>query len=199
MPYVALTGSFGTGKSTVLSMFEEMGAKTINADILVSNILKEYSVIKEISRFFGKSVIDSEGSLDKKILSAIIFEDKTKKCMLENFIHPLVFEKADKIRKTIDENSPHAVILFEVPLLFEGKYSQKFDKTIVVYCNRERAVERLISRGFPEQESLKRIDAQMPIEEKVKRADYVIDNTFEREKTYAQVIALYNSLLSRND
>jgi dephospho-CoA kinase len=195
MPYVALTGNFGTGKSTVLLIFEELGAQTINADTIVSNILKEKTIIKEIAHLFGKEVLTPYGSLDKKLLSSIVFQNPTKRLILENLLHPLVFERADKMKEAIKKYSPHQVIIFEVPLLFEGGYSQRFDKIIVVYCERKQAVERLISRGFTQQESLKRIEAQMDIEEKVRKADYVIDNTFDREKTYTQVLTIYNSLL----
>jgi dephospho-CoA kinase len=185
MPYLGLTGNFGTGKSTVLSLFKELGAATISADWLVANILKRQNIVEAIAVLLGSHVITENGKLDKAMVASIIFDEPDKRKHVEAIIHPIVFEEAQQIRAQAKERK--AVIVFEVPLLFEGGYESHFDKTILVYCNPETAIRRLCAKGFSQEESLRRISAQMPLDEKLKKADYIIDNSLSYDDTKRQV------------
>lgn len=196
MSYIGLTGSFGTGKSTVLEMLKELGAKTISADILVKNILKQDEVIQKIRKLFGNHIISCEGKPDINAIASIIFKDFRKRKRLEALIHPAVFNEAERQRMNFHQHFPNALFVFEVPLLFEGGYEKKFKKTIVIYCDRKTALNRLLSKGFSQEESIRRIKAQMPIEKKIKQADFTIDNSSTMEKTKAQVNQVYQTLLA---
>ncbi|HLC14893.1 MAG TPA: dephospho-CoA kinase [Thermodesulfovibrionia bacterium] len=189
MPYLGLTGNFGTGKSTILSLFNELGAVTISADMLVADILQRQDIIEAVAALLGSDVITEHRTLDKAMVASIIFDEPDKRKRVEAIIHPVVFEEAEQIR--FKAKKRNAVIVFEVPLLFEGQYESHFDKTILVYCNAETAIRRLCAKGFSKEESLRRISAQMPIEEKLKKADYIIDNSLSYDNTKRQARELF--------
>lgn len=193
MPYIGLTGNFGTGKSTVLNLFEQFGSTTISADLLVAEILQRPTTINAIASLLGHHVIKDQGELDKGRIASIIFDDSEKRKQVESIIHPLVFDEADKIYKQAQKKKLNPLVVFEVPLLFERGYEKHFDKTILVYCTKEITIKRLIAKGFSKEESLKRIRVQMPLEEKVKKADYIIDNSFSVENTKKQIEKLFIS------
>ncbi len=197
MPIIGLTGNFGMGKSTVLQLFHEAGAMTFSADSFVHCILENPSVINKISAILGPEVLAEKSdtpALHKKIVADIIFSDPEKRRAVEDIIHPEVLNKFKTAASGILKKKPSATVIFEVPLLFEAGYSPDFDKTVVVYCSRDRAIERLARKGFSKEEAIKRMRAQMPITEKKKRADYIINNNKGLEETREQVNRIYLDL-----
>ena len=199
MPTVGLTGNFGMGKSTVLNLFNELGVFTYDVDGFVHNILDNPGIIKRIAKALGRNVLaGSPGniSINKKLAADIIFNDPRKRSAVEKIIHPEVLKKIKLIESGMLYKAPPALIMFEVPLLFEAGYEKVFDRIIVVYCNRDTAIKRLAKKGFSRDEAMKRIHAQMPVSAKKKLADFVINNNDDPEKTRLQVMEIYDKLAS---
>jgi dephospho-CoA kinase len=197
MQVIGLTGNFGTGKSTVLDMFRALGAQTFSVDDFVQIILTHPAVIQSIADLLGKKVLAPKAkspALDKKKIADIIFSSPEKRKAVESIIHPEVF-KAVKIKTSeVFSRDPSAIIIFEIPLLFEAGYEDQFARTVVVHCKRETALKRLTRKGFTRAEAAKRIRAQMALSEKKKRADYLIDNDSTLENSKKQVAALFEDL-----
>ncbi|MBA4373453.1 MAG: dephospho-CoA kinase [Thermodesulfovibrio sp.] len=189
-----LTGNFGMGKSSVLGFFEGLGAVTISSDSIVSRLLEDSTVIERIRKMFGDEVVSDDGRLNKKTVASKVFSDPEQRKKLEDLLHPLVFAEIDAAAG----NPGYAgrVIIVEVPLLFESSADCRFQKTITVHTSEEEAIRRLSQKGFCRAEALARLKVQMPISEKIRRADYVIDNSGSTEETQKQVEAVYTQLVS---
>jgi len=169
---VVLTGSIATGKSSVATIFSSFGWHIIDADTLAHKILDEQS--EEISRLFGKVLVEN-GKVLRKELGKIIFHDMKKKEELESLLHPLIYEEIEYLSTQEDEyEKPY---LIDIPLFFEtNRYP--IEKSLVVYTRKEKQLKRLMQRdGYNKAEALSRIESQMDIEEKRKSATYVIDNS----------------------
>ncbi len=193
MKKIGLTGSIGTGKSTVAKMFQELGAYVIDADKIVHELLKREDVKEKIKEAFG-DVFDNKGEVDRKKLASIVFNNPEKKKVLENILHPLVFQEINRFFKEIEEKDPHAVAIAEVPLMIETGSYKNYDKIIVVYAPEELQLKRLLEKGMSKEEAIKRIKSQMPIDEKVKYADIVIENTSTLEDLRKKVKEVYKKL-----
>ncbi len=187
---VALTGNIGSGKSTILKFFKEQGAATISADEIVHDLLKKNQIKAKIVSIFGP-ILNHKGQIDKQALADIIFSSKKKKDCLERIIHPLVYEE---IRRFYKKNSPK-IVVSEIPLLFETNKHGEFDKVIVVFCDEKSLFERLKNRGLTEEEVKRRLKFQIPVEEKIKLADYVIDNSEDFERVRKKVKEIYDDLM----
>lgn len=197
MPFIGLTGNLGMGKSTVLRLFKALGAYTISADKLVSHILKRPSIINKLTSILGKGVLIKRcgrPSINKKGVADIIFQDPEKRTLIEKVIHPEVIKLAECLKRKIISKKPTAVIVFEVPLLYESHYERIFDKIIVVYCNKEVAISRLMAKGFSKEDALRRMHTQMPISKKKASADFLINNNFNISSTERQVKQLIKKL-----
>ena len=193
MLLVGLTGNYGMGKSTVLPMFTKFGVITVDADKIVESLLEEKSVLGKIKELLGDRVFDKNGSLIKKKVTSLIFKNNALRHSLENILHPLVFKRVKDFLEKM--NGKHKVAMIEVPLLFERGYEDRFNRTITVHTKEEIALNRLEKDGVNREEAILRLKAQLPIEEKIKRADYVIDNNGTSKETMEQVEIIYNKLL----
>ncbi len=190
MPAIALTGNFGTGKTTVLKLFHKLGAQTFNIDTFVHNILQRPEIIQEISNLLGNNVLRKNHTgitLNKKLVADIIFNEPGKRKAIESLIHPEVLKTINQKQSDILKSNPDAFLIFEIPLLFEAGYDQYFDSTIVVYCNRRTSIARLEKKGFSSNEALNRIRTQMPLTEKKKLADFLINNNDDLQTTERRV------------
>lgn len=199
---VGLSGGIGSGKSTVARLLAELGAVVIDADAIVRELQAPGSpVLDDLREAFGDEIIDDSGALDRGALAAIVFRDPEARARLGAIIHPKVgVETARRIAAAREAGT--AVVVVDVPLLFEGRKAgtgsaaqMPFDTTVLVYAPEALQIERQIQRdGCDREEALRRIRAQLPIEEKKLMADCVIDNSGRPEETERQVRALFSTL-----
>ena len=187
MKKVALTGVFGSGKTTVLGFFEESGLATIDADEIVDRLYLRPEIRQRIAAEFGTS--------NKRMLAKTVFFDEEKLKKLENILHPMVFEEIEEELKGLERQGAKVVVV-DVPLLFESGFNSFFDKTVVVKASKQQILKRLQEKGLSVGEVEQRIESQMPSEEKIKLADYVIDNGLDLRKTKMQVEFLVKRLMA---
>ena len=195
---VGLTGSIATGKSTVSRMFAHLGARVIDADLLSREVVMPgQPAYVRIVEEFGPQVVQEDGSLDRKALGAIVFADPPRRKRLEEITHPAIGLRQQRILSVLDEESFEGVVLWDAALLFESGGVAKMDRVVVVFADPDTEGRRLIERdGLSEADARTRIASQMPIAEKAKLADHVIDNSGTREDTERQVRAVYGALLA---
>ncbi len=191
-----MTGGIGSGKSTVASRLGKLlSALVLNADDICRELLEPGG--EGYTRFVrsgGERFLDGGGAIDRRRLREEMFRNAALKELLESILHPLVFKK---ITETAEQN-PQTAIIAEVPLLFESGRYQLFDIVISVFSPRERVLERVVERDKVCPEAvLEIIAAQMPPEEKNRRADYVIENGFDLQETEKQLAALAAKLRQR--
>lgn len=187
---IAITGIFGSGKTTVSSIFKKEGIPVISCDGIVHRLLERKKNSEKIKEAFGRHVFKN-GRVDRKKLGKLIFSDRTKRLELEELLHPEVFKEIEKI--TLDYNKKGGIIVVEIPLLFETKSENLFSRIIVVTASPEKIKKRLKEK-FQEEEIEDRWQNQIPLKQKEKKADYVIDNSGPLEKTLKQVKQLIKKL-----
>ena len=192
MPIVGLTGGFGTGKSYAASIFKKLGAKVIDADKLAHKALKKGSAAyKRIVAVFGKSILDSKGSIKRKPLGKIVFNDKKRLAKLNKIVHPYVI---GAIKNRI-KASKNEVLIIDAPLICETSFSDLVNVLVVVKASRKNQVNRCVKKLDMEREDVcKRMACQMPLKEKINKADYVIDNDGTRKGTVIQVKQIWRDL-----
>ena len=190
---LGVTGGIASGKSTVAGMFGELGAPVIDFDDLAREVVKPGTPgLRKIAEYFGEQVLRPHGILDRKKLSKIVFGDPLKRKELESITHPFVFEEFTKKVAEIDHKQNAEVIQAVVPLLFELDLKSMFDKVLVVYVKPAQQIKRLIARDkISEPDAARILKAQLPIDEKVKGADFVIDNNGSLAQTKEQVKNLW--------
>jgi dephospho-CoA kinase len=170
---VGLTGDIGSGKSTVLGLFKELGFATASADALVHELLaSDGGLISSICRHFGKDALNADGGIDRKKLGSKVFADAQQRKHLEELIHPLVRREWERF---IEQSSAPACIV-EIPLLFEKSLEKRFTYSVSIFCSFEVKLRRLQSRGLSESAVKRRLDAQMCQTDKLNRADFLILN-----------------------
>ena len=180
------------GKSYVLSLFRDLGAVTLDSDRIVELLLKEEGVVRRVRDLLGADVVGQDGKLRKKVIAGRIFSAPGLKRGLEEIVHPLVFEKVEAFISNMKDRD--RLVIVEVPLLFEGNYEGRFGKVITVFTSEAAALERLGASGISREEALSRLNTQLSIDVKKKRADYTIDNNGTKENTRQQVAAVYRLL-----
>ena len=182
---LALTGNIASGKSTLLKFFKSKGIATIDADKIVESLYKKPAVQENISALFG--------TFDRREIASVAFSSEEKRRELEGVLHPLVVSEIKKtFSKLAAENQ--GIVVVEVPLLFEAGLSEMFDKVIVVHAKREKQIERLAEQGLSREQAIARIDSQLPSDEKVKKADFVIDNNDSVEVALKQAEKIISEL-----
>ena len=188
---IGLTGTFGSGKSSVLKLFRKEGAVTISADQIVHSLLRRKIVKEKVKNIFGPSVL-KKGRVNRPALARIVFADKEKRRKLEKLLHPMVKERIrDHARKISRQARP---VVVEVPLLFESGFQKPFDYIVCVSAKPEMIRVRMRKKGITAAAVEKRSSSQWPILKKEKRSDAVIENSASRKKTAKQVRALLRSL-----
>ena len=198
---VGITGGIACGKTTVSELLGEKGAIPINADEIGHQLLKVGSpVIEALTDAFGQDILDASGDVSRKKLGAIVFKDKAARERLNSILHPLIIQRSrTQARQRVAED-PTCVVLLDAPLLIEAGAYDTVDLIVVVTASPEtqlrRTLERSIAQGRPltETEVQARIDAQMPVTEKVKYADVVIENEGTLEDLHRQVDELWERL-----
>ncbi len=195
MKLVGLTGGIASGKSTVAEILKRQGAAIINADVLAREVVEPgHQAWTEIVNTFGIAVLQPDRTLDRQKLRAIIFDDAAARKKIESIIHPQVRALAEqRIRE--HAAAGYAVIVYEVPLLFEGNLQEWLRPVILVACDVDTQRTRLQSRdNLSAAQAQKHIDAQMSLEEKRRLADYVIENNGSLEDLKRQVQAVLEKI-----
>ncbi|SDZ12598.1 dephospho-CoA kinase [Thermoactinomyces sp. DSM 45892] len=197
---IGLTGGIATGKSTVSKMFQERGAKIIDADQIARLVVEpETEGLQQVVAAFGEGVLDSQGRLNRKALADIIFHNPNARQRLNTILHPLIRTEMKRQTAEFQRENVEAVIIWDVPLLFESGLTQLVEKVIVVYIPESLQIMRLMERDqLSEREAKARLGAQLSIEEKKKMADFVIDNSQPVLHTERQVDQLWNYLALKN-
>ena len=195
MIIVGLTGSVGTGKSTVANSFKELGAYVIDWDELAREVVRPHSKAwKEMVEHFEKNVLNEDLTINRQKLAEIVFSDKEKLEKLNQIVHPEVFEEDERITNEIRSIDPDALIIKDIPLLFELTRPVFVDKIVVVSASEQTQLRRLEEKGMSREDAQNRIKSQFPLEEKIKSADFVINNDGSLEETKRQVEEIYSSL-----
>jgi dephospho-CoA kinase len=178
---VGLTGTVAGGKTTLANYFKKSGIKVLNADTLaLTHLEKGKTVYKKILKRLGRQILNTDGSIDKTLLAEKIFSNPKLRSWLENLIHPYVLKEfKNHIEKTDDK-----IIICDIPLLFERNLDDWFHLTVCVYANRRISLQRIKKRGWTAKEFDKRTKAQLPVKEKIRRADVVIENSLSLKKLY---------------
>lgn len=179
----AITGSIGTGKSTIAQMFRKHGLMVYDADKMVHDLYQDESVLKKVEELFPEAFLS--GKMDNHVVGDVIFHNQNKKQALEDLVHPLVRKKILELDNC----------LVDVPLLYESKMDDIFDKVIVVYCNKEEQIKRLMKRdNITKEDAINRINNQMDIELKKERGDFVVINEGTELNINKQVDDIINNL-----
>ena len=193
---VGLTGGMGTGKTLAASIFKELGAHILDADLICRKLVEPgQPALKEISECFGENILNKSRNLDRKKLAQVIFNDPDKKKILENILHPKVFAFEKDKYKFICKNNPNALVIIDAALLIESGNYKNMDKVVVVNTDEKTQMERILARGeWHKDEILSRINNQMPSKEKNRYADFILDNSSDKFQLRNQVESLYAKL-----
>lgn len=188
---IGITGSIACGKSLVSNYLQEKGYTIIDADKIGHMALENDEVKKQLVNKFGKSIL-KDNEINRVTLGKLVFENNENLKELNNIIHP-------QIRKNISEqiqvHKNEKLVFVDVPLLFEAKFDDLVEKIIVVSLDEKIQLERLMNRNsLSKEEALQRIKSQIPVREKEKLGDYVVDNSFTQENTYNQVDRILEKL-----
>lgn len=195
MLWIGLTGSIGSGKSTVANMLRKHGFYVVNADVIAHEGLRSGSPsFTSIIKKFGSQLLDPDGEINRRELGKLIFVDQQKKEWLENLLHPMVQAKVQSVKEKLISQG-HKIGFYEVPLLFEKGLESQFDKIVVVHVNKENQFDRLKKRNsWTDEEIAQRNASQVDVAKKVKSADFVIDNNGNLEELQLQVDDLVKKL-----
>ncbi|MCK5594746.1 dephospho-CoA kinase [bacterium] len=201
---VGLTGGIASGKNTVAVMFNDLGAKIIDADKIANDLINAEisgnNIFTKIVSLFGKGILNNSGTIDKKSLADIVFKDRKKLECLNRIMHPeiirIIKDKIASFRHSAGvRNDSKGVVIINAPLIVEAEAISLVDKLIVVSASIENQIARLRARSsLTKSEACRRIDAQLPIKEKEKFADFVINNNNELEETEKQVKKIWKEL-----
>jgi dephospho-CoA kinase len=193
---VGLTGSIGVGKSFVASVFEELGCHVLDADQTAREVVMPGTPgLKALTEAFGEEILQSDGTLDRKQLGALVFADESQRQRLNHILHPFIIARQDAVLTEWEREDPRGIGIVDAALMIESGGYRRFDKLIVVHCRPVVQLERLMLRDkLSRDEAQRRIDSQMPQAEKQKYADYLIDTSDGFELTRAQVGRVYEQL-----
>jgi dephospho-CoA kinase len=196
---VGLTGGIATGKTTVAAILRELGCHLLDADKIAHRLIEPgAAAYEDVVHEFGDDILTPDGRVDRKKLGAIVFADPARLARLNAIVHPRVLETQDRELDAIARAEPHAIAVVEAALVIEAGYAPKLDRLVVTWCTPEQQLARLTrqdaGRGLTVEEARQRIAAQMPVEEKRRMADEVIDCSASLEHTREQVVALVAKL-----
>jgi len=195
---VGLTGGIATGKSTVSEVLRRLGAEIIDADVLAREVVEPgQPAFTAIVEEFGTAVLTAAGALDRKKLGAIVFAAPERRKRLEAITHPAIRDRFLTRVQTLAAQGFTGLVFFDAPVMIESGNYKNMDRLVVVATDEATQVERLRARdGADEAENRRRIASQMPVAEKAKLADYIIDNSGDREATVEQVRRVFAALMA---
>ena len=200
MRNIGMTGGIGSGKNQVADIFNQLGFYTIDSDISSRKVMeKGKAAYEKIVSFFGSDILDENDNILRKKLGDIVFNDKAKLKTLENIVHPAIYEYERKERSKIYGKDDKAVVITHAALIIESGSIDKYDALIVISCPDELQVERVMQRdNFSEEKARNIVAHQMPNEERLKYADFIIDNSSTLDDLYNEVKRVYNLITQIN-
>lgn len=188
MMIIGLTGGISSGKSTVAEMIKQLGIPIVDADVIAREVVEpNEEAYAQIVQHFGTSILNEDQTIDRKKLGAIVFNDENERKKLNSIVHPAIRQRMKQQKEQyLQEGFVHVVL--DIPLLFESKLTYLVEKTLLVYVNEDVQLQRLMARDeSTKEEALSRIKSQMPLNEKIKLADAVINNNGTVEETKEQL------------
>jgi dephospho-CoA kinase len=195
---VGLTGSIGVGKSFVSGVLAELGCRVLDADKIAREVVAPGSpALRDVVRVFGPEILQSDGTLDRSKLAALVFADPDKRATLNSILHPYIIAQQDQQLRKWETEGPDEIAVVDAALMIESGGYKRFDKLIVVHCRDEVQLTRVMERNnLSREEAQRRIGAQMSQEEKKKFADYLIDTSDGFEAARARTSEVYALLLA---
>lgn len=193
---IGLTGGIGSGKSTAARRFAALGAHVYHADEISRRSIDPGAACYEsVVSAFGQEIVNPDGTINRRRLGEIVFEDEEKRLMLNGIIHPYVINEIFSCAERDLSSDPNGIVVFEVPLLFESGMDAKMDANIVVFCEEEMRIRRVMERDkLPREQVIARMRSQMSEEDKILRADFVLENNGTEDTLIQQVDDLYAKL-----
>ena len=200
MRNIGMTGGIGSGKNKVADMFNQLGFYTIDSDVSSRKVMvKGEAAYEKIVSVFGENILDKQGNILRKKLGDIVFNNKEKLKMLENIVHPAIYEYEKKERSKIYGRNGKAVVITHAALIIESKSIDKYDALIVISCPDDIQIKRVMKRdNFSEEKARNIVSHQMPNEERLKYADFIIDNSSTLDDLYNEVRRVHNLIMQIN-
>ena len=194
-----MTGGIASGKSSVSTTLAQLGAIIIDGDEIAHHLIEPHQPAwEEIVKVFGEDILLPDESINRATLGAIVFNDPEQLLLLDRITHPRVIAQVEEELRRVKSIQPEAMVVLEIPLLYEVNMDRLCDQVWVVWVDRETQINRLMTRnGFSREEALKRIDSQMPLDEKAQRADVIIDNRGKLEETIRLATRYFNDILTK--
>jgi len=193
---VGLTGGLGCGKSFVGDALESYGCRLIRADDLGHKVLAaDGEAYHEVVKEFGSGILGSDGEIDRRILASRVFDHPERLARLNAIVHPSVIRREEQLLAEFAAREPHGIAVVEAAILIETGSFRRYDKLIVVSCTEAQQLERASRRPGASLEDVRaRLSRQLPLDEKIKFADFVIDTSGDKDDTLRQTRAVYESL-----
>jgi dephospho-CoA kinase len=194
---VGLTGGIASGKSTVAGIFGERGAHVIDADRVARDLVAPRSpALDRIVEAFGSGILRPDGTLDRAALGEIVFPDAGRRRVLEQILHPPILAEIDRRVAELERTDPAGIVVVDAALIFELGLRERYDAVVVVWAEEEQQRRRLMLRdGLSAEEAGRRLAAQMPLAEKRRRADLVVDNSRDLAACRTDAERVYTELL----
>lgn len=193
---VGLTGGLATGKSFVGRILEDLGCRLLKADALGHEAIEPGGpAFESVLAEFGREMLDETGHIDRRKLAGEVFDKPDRLAALNAIIHPVVIAREEEWMRQVEAANPRTIAIVEAAILIETGSHKRFDKLVLTVCSREQQIERAMKRDkLTRDEVLSRLERQMPLDEKRKFADFVIDTSGEKSATERQVEQLYAAL-----
>lgn len=194
---VGLTGGLASGKSFVGRSLADLGCYLIRADEVGHQVLEPSGEAYDaVVREFGAGILSPDGTIDRRKLAALVFHDPVRLKKLNTLVHPPVRARTRRLLEEYEADHPHGIAVVEAAILVETGSYRDYARLILAVCGKQQQIERAMARdGLTREEVLDRLSRQMPLEEKIQYADYVIDTSGTKENTLAQTRVVYESLL----
>ena len=190
--YLGLSGGIGSGKSTVSKILFDLGAVVIDADVIAKEVLLPgTSGFESAVSTFGSTILDNEGTIDRKRLAKLVFENPKELAKLEAIVHPAVVARVEEIRNSLPES---AVVVYDTPLMFEKQLQGQFDKVLMVVSDKELRRTRLLERGLEIGDIEARMANQATDEQRVTIADFLIENNGSLQSLREQVAKVWHQI-----
>lgn len=196
---IGLTGGIGSGKSTVTRLFQERGAYIIDIDAIAHLVEKPGSIVwNGIVEYFGRKILGKDNTIDREALGGIVFRDSEKLKELNSIVHPAILDEWRRRLDDIGSKDEDAIIISDIPLLIEVKWYRAVDIVILVYTSPDVQAERIMKRnGYSYEDTKDRLNSQMPLDEKIPFADFVINNEGTLEEIESIVDRIWKEFLRK--